>query len=77
MYVLKVGAGATLDGARPQVLVDVPNSGSNLLVEFDVGRDGRFLVLNGLPQQAPIPHVIVNWSEVLRGAMPADGRGTK
>ena len=77
MYVLKVGAGATVDGARPQVLVDVPNSGSNLLVEFDVGRDGRFLVLNGLPQQAPIPHVIVNWSEVLRGAMPADGRGTK
>ena len=77
MYVLKVGAGATLDGARPQVLVDVPDSGNNVLVEFDVGRDGRFLLLKGVPQQAPIPHVIVNWFDVLRRAMPADAQATK
>ena len=77
MYVLKVGAGATLDGARPQVLVDVPDSGSNALVEFDVGRDGRFLILKGVPQQTPIPHVIVNWFDVLRRAMPAGAQATK
>ena len=77
MYVLKVGAGTTLGGARPQVLTDVPDSGNNVLVEFDVGRDGRFLILKGLPQQAPVPHVIVNWFDVLRQAMPADAQITK
>jgi serine/threonine-protein kinase len=77
MYVLKVGAGPTLDGARPQVLFDVPDSGSNALVEFDVGRDGRFLILKGVPQQAPIPHVIVNWFDVLRRAMPTDAQASK
>ena len=77
MYVLKVGAGATLDGTRPQVLLDVPESGGDVLAGFDVDRDGRFLLLKGLPQQAPIPHVIVNWFDVLRRAMPADAQAGK
>jgi serine/threonine-protein kinase len=77
MYVLKVGGGATLEGARPQVLVDVPDSGSNTLEEFDVARDGRFLVLKALPQQPPIPHVIVNWFEVLRQAVPTNAQSSK
>ena len=77
MYVLKVGGGATLQGVRPQLLVDVPDSGSNELEEFDVGPDGRFLVLKGLPQNPPIPHVIVNWLDVLKQAVPANGRASK
>jgi serine/threonine-protein kinase len=74
MYSLKVGAGTTLEGARPQVVVDVPDSGSNELEEFDVARDGRFLVLKPLPRQPPIPHVIVNWFEMLKQAAPANRR---
>ena len=72
MYVLKVGTNATLEGVRPQQLTDLPDSGSaDGLEGFDVGRDGRFLVLKGLPQKPPIPHVIVNWFEVLkRTALP-------
>lgn len=77
MYVLKVGTGATLEGARPQVLVDVPDSGSNELEEFDVAKDGRFLVLKGVPREPPIPHVIVNWFEVLKQTVPTDGRTSK
>ncbi len=77
MYVLKVGGSATLQGVRPQPLVDVPDSGSNELEEFDVGADGRFLVLKGLPQKPPIPHVIVNWLDVLKQAVPANGRASK
>jgi eukaryotic-like serine/threonine-protein kinase len=77
MYVLKVGGSATLQGVRPQLLVDVPDPGSNQLEDFDVARDGRFLVLKGLPQKPPIPHMIVNWFDVLKRAVPADGRASK
>ena len=77
MYVLKVATSGTLEGARPQVLVDVPDSGSNELEEFDVARDGRFLVLKVFPQQPPIPHVIVNWFDVLKGTVAAEGRTSK
>ena len=76
MYVLKVG-GATLEGGRPQVLVDVPDSGSNELEQFDVARDGRFLVLKGVPQRPPVPHVIVNWFDVLKQTVPPDARTLK
>jgi serine/threonine-protein kinase len=72
MYVLKVGTNATLEGVRPQLLTDLPDSGgADGLEGFDVGRDGRFLVLKGLPQKPPIPHVIVNWFEVLKRTAPA------
>jgi Tol biopolymer transport system component len=77
LYVLKMGTAATLEGARPQVLVEVPDSGSNTLEEFDVARDGRFLVLKALPQQPPIPHVIVNWFEVLKQTVPTSGQSSK
>ena len=77
MYVLKVGGSATLQGVRPQLLVDVPDSGSNELQDFDVARDGRFLVLKGLPQKPPIPHVIVNWFDVLKRTVPAGGQAAK
>jgi serine/threonine-protein kinase len=71
MYVLKVGTNATLEGVRPQLLLDVPDSGAgDGLDGFDVGRDGRFLVLKGLPQQPPIPHVIVNWFELVKRTVP-------
>jgi hypothetical protein len=56
---------------RPQLLLDVPDSGAgDGLDGFDVGRDGRFLVLKGLPQQPPIPHVIVNWFELVKRTVP-------
>ena len=78
MYVLKVGNNATLEGVRPQFLLDVPDSGSgDGLEEFDVARDGRFLVLKGLPQKPPIPHVIVNWFEVLKRTVPVRGQVSK
>jgi serine/threonine-protein kinase len=72
MYVLKVGNSATLEGLRPQLLLDVPDSGSNELEAFDVARDGRFLIVKGLPQKPPIPHVIVNWFEVLKRTVPVN-----
>ncbi len=77
MYMLKIGTSATLEGARPQVLVDVPNSGSNELEAFDVARDGRFLILKGVPQKPPVPQVIVNWFEVLKQTVPTDARLSK
>jgi Tol biopolymer transport system component len=78
MYLLKVGNGATLEGVRPQVLLDVPDSGSgDGLEEFDVARDARFLVLKGLPQKPPIPHVIVNWFEVLKRTVPVRSQVSK
>ncbi len=70
VYVLKVGAAGTLEGVRPQVLVDVPDSGTNGLEEFDVARDGRFLVLKRVPQRPPIPHLIVNWFDVVKQTVP-------
>jgi eukaryotic-like serine/threonine-protein kinase len=70
MYVVKIGAG-TFGQVRPQVLVDVPDSGSgDGLEEFDVAADGRFLILRGQPQRPPIPQVIVNWFDVLKRAAP-------
>ena len=74
VYVVKVGTGATLGRARPQVLVDVPDSGSNGLEEFDVGRDGRFLVLKQGAQKPPTPHVIVHWFETVKQTVPGDAR---
>jgi serine/threonine-protein kinase len=74
MYVLKVSKSATLEGIRPQLFVDVPDSGSNDLTAFDVARDGRFLIVKALPQKPPIPHVIVNWFEVLKRTAPAGQR---
>jgi serine/threonine-protein kinase len=78
MYLLKVGNSATLEGVRPQLLLDVPDSGSaDGLEEFDVARDARFLVVKGLPQKPPIPHVIVNWFEVLKRTVPVRNQGSK
>jgi Tol biopolymer transport system component len=80
MYVVRVGGSATLAGARPQEVVRLPEPGGATgsgLEDFDVAPDGRFLVLKGLRQKPPIPHVIVNWFDVLKRAVPADGRGTK
>jgi len=72
VYAVKV-AGNGFDGTRPQPLVDVPDSGiGDGLDEFDVARDGRFLLLKRLPQTPPIPHLIVNWFDQLaRTAPPA------
>ena len=80
IFVVRLGGGATLGGVRPQLLIDLPNPGAidGLGVEeFDVAPDGRFLVLKGLPQKPPIPHVIVNWFEELKRAVPAGGRTAK
>ena len=67
---------ASLEGVRQQLLVDVPDSGSNGLEAFDVARDGRFLIVKALPQKPPTPHVIVNWFEVLKRSAPG-GQGSK
>jgi serine/threonine-protein kinase len=81
MFVVKVGTGSsTLGGVRPQLLVDLPSPGTidGLGVEeFDVAKDGRFLILKGLPQKPPIPHVIVNWFEELKQTVPGSGRASK
>jgi Tol biopolymer transport system component len=77
VFVVKVGSGATLEGVRPQVLLDLPNPGTVDgfgVEEFDVAADGRFLALKGLPQKPPIPHVIVNWFDELKRVAPANGR---
>jgi serine/threonine-protein kinase len=80
MFVVKVGKDG-LSGVRPQLLVDVPDPGGidGLGVEeFDVAPDGRFLLLKGLPERPAIPHVIVNWFEVLKqAAASSDGRAAK
>jgi len=80
VFVVKLAGGTTLAGVRPQLLLDLPNPGAidGLGVEeFDVAPDGRFLVLKGLPQKPPVPHVIVNWFEELKRAVPANGRAAR
>ena len=69
-----------LAGVRPQLLLDVPDSGGvdGLgLEEFDVAPDGRFLMLKGLPESPAIPHVIVNWFGVLKQTAAASSGGAK
>lgn len=61
-FAVELAGGATLGGVRPPLLLDLPNPGAidGLGVEeFDVAPDGGFLVLKGLPQKPPVPHVIV------------------
>jgi len=73
VFEVKVGAGATLEGVRPQVLLELPNPGAVDgfgVEEFDVASDGRFLVLKGLPQKPSIPHLIVNWFDELKRTVP-------
>jgi hypothetical protein len=78
MYFLRVGGNSTLEGVRPQALLDVPDSGGgDGLEEFDVARDGRFLVIKGLSPKPPIPHVIVNWFDVLTRTAPSGSRTSK
>jgi serine/threonine-protein kinase len=81
MFVVKAGAGATFGSVQQQLLIaDLPDPGSpdgSGLEDFDVAADGRFLVLRGLPQKPPTPHVIVNWFDVLKRTVPADGRPSK
>jgi serine/threonine-protein kinase len=80
MFVVKMAKDG-LSGVRPQLLVDVPDSGSVDgfgLEEFDVAPDGRFLLLKGLPERPVIPRVIVNWFEVLKqAAASTDAREPK
>lgn len=79
MFVVRVGKGG-LAGVRPQLLLDVPDPGGvdGLgLEEFDVALDGRFLLLKGLPETPTIPHVIVNWFDVLKQTASSDGRAPK
>ncbi len=79
MFVVKVGKDG-LAGVRPQLLLDVPDSGGvdGLgLEEFDVAPDGRFLMLKGLPESPAIPHVIVNWFGVLKQTAAASSGGAK
>ena len=80
LLVVKVGEGATLGGVRPQTVLDLPNPGAidgSGMEEFDVAPDGRFLVVRGLQQKPPTPHVIVNWFEELKQTVRAGNRISK
>lgn len=56
--------------SRPELLVEAPFQQHFDFAEYDVGADGRFLVI-GQPALTRI-HVVLNWQDELTQLVPTD-----